>query len=227
MRKVLRVGAIVGAFALTAWIGVVALAQSGTPSPSPTTTSTTTTATTTSPGVGDGDQFKGPCDEAEHANDPECEGATLVPEDNEANDVTDDQGENEGNDDDGQDLNDDQGENEDGDDNSGPGENSGSGSDDSGQRGNPVEDLLPSLHEVRTDIASRSGKVVLNRNREDAVRVEPGIDRAQRQETSRHEPGGNHQRDGQRDLRDDECVAQPRAAAHLTTSSAEPLSSTR
>jgi len=101
MRKALRVGATVAAFALTAWIGVVALAQTG-----------STQAPTTSTTVGDGDQFKGNCDEAEHANDPECLGATLVPEDNEANDDADDQGENENADDQGE-NNDDQGENND------------------------------------------------------------------------------------------------------------------
>jgi hypothetical protein len=108
MRKALRVGATIAAFALTAWIGVVALAQSS-PTQAPTTSTT----------VGDGDQFKGPCDEAEHANEPECVGATLVAEDNEDNetdDDADDQGENENADDQGDD-NDDQGENEQGDDN--------------------------------------------------------------------------------------------------------------
>jgi hypothetical protein len=133
MRKVLRVGVVAAAFALTGWVGVVPLAQSSTTSPT-TTSPTTTGPTTTSPAVGDGDQFKGPCDEAEHVNDPECQGVTLVPEDNDADD------------DNGVDLNDDQGdvndgqlEEEDGDDNSGPsedsghsGESSGSGSDDSG-----------------------------------------------------------------------------------------------
>jgi hypothetical protein len=111
MRKALRVGATIAAFALTAWIGVVALAQSS-PTQAPTTSTT----------VSDGDQFKGPCDEAEHANDPECVGATLVAEDNEADDDADDQGENENADDQGDD-NDDQGENEQGDDNDDQGEN--------------------------------------------------------------------------------------------------------
>jgi hypothetical protein len=100
----------------------------------------------------------GPCDEAEHANDPECAGA-QVPEDNDADDQGDDRGrgpdhaEDEGvvDDDQGEDLSgpcdeaehandprctgaggagdDDQGEVEDrGDDNSGPSANSGPGS---------------------------------------------------------------------------------------------------
>src|SRR5262245_2799079 len=105
MRKALRIMAILAAFGLTAWIGVVALARS-----SP------TQAPATSTSVGDGDQFKGPCDEAEHADDPECVGVDLVPEDNEANDDNDDQGEDEQGDDNGVD-NDDQGEDEQGDDN--------------------------------------------------------------------------------------------------------------
>ena len=69
-----------------------------------------------------GEDISGPCDEAEHANDPRCMGAGAV---------NDDQGEN----------NNDQGENEDGD-NSGPSANSGPGSshdegdDDSGHGGN-------------------------------------------------------------------------------------------
>jgi hypothetical protein len=142
MRKVLRVGVIAAAFALTAWIGVVALAQSSTTAP-------TTGPTTSSPAVDDGDQFKGPCDEAEHAGDPECQGVTLVPEDNGADDnggngqmePGDDnggQGEIEPGDDNGGqgeiepgDDNGGQGENE-GDDDSGPSQNSGPGSEDSG-----------------------------------------------------------------------------------------------
>ena len=115
MRKALRLVAILAAFGLIVWIGVVALAQgSSTPTPS--------TSTTRSPATG-GEDVKGNCDEAEHANDPECVGVNLVPEDDHEND---DQGENEDNDDQG-DNEDDQG------DNSGPGsENSGSGSENSG-----------------------------------------------------------------------------------------------
>ena len=119
MRKVLRVGVVAAAFALTAWIGVVALAQSSTTSP------TNSPTTTSSPAVGDGDQFKGPCDEAEHAGDPECQGVTLVPEDKGADD-NGGNGEVEAGDDNGG-----HGENE-GDDDSGPSQNSGPGSDDSG-----------------------------------------------------------------------------------------------
>jgi hypothetical protein len=153
MRKALKLMAVLTAFGLTAWIGVVALAQGGNaPTPS--------TATTTS-----GDEVKGNCDEAEHANDPECLGVNPVLEDDHENDDQgdvndDDQGENEGNDDQGEKENDDQGdvndddqgENEDNDDqgeneddqgedqgdddqgdNSGPGsENSGPGSSNSG-----------------------------------------------------------------------------------------------
>jgi hypothetical protein len=118
MRKVLRVGVIAAAFALTAWIGVVALAQSSTTAP-------TTGPTTSSPAVDDGDQFKGPCDEAEHAGDPECQGVTLVPEDNGADD-NGGNGQMEPGDDNGG-----HGENE-GDDDSGPSQNSGPGSEDSG-----------------------------------------------------------------------------------------------
>ena len=115
MRKALRIMAILAAFGLTAWIGVVALAQS-----SPTQAPTTTT-------VGTGDEFKGNCDEAEHVNDPECVGATLVAEDNdEQGDNNDDQGENEDGDHNGADLNDDQGDN-----NDDQGENE--GNDDQGQ----------------------------------------------------------------------------------------------
>ena len=102
MRKALKLMAVLAAFGLTAWIGVVALAQ-GSSAPTP------STATTTS-----GDDVKGNCDEAEHANDPECLGVIPVPEDNHENgdqgDVNDDdQGENENDDDQGEDMNDDQG----------------------------------------------------------------------------------------------------------------------
>jgi hypothetical protein len=130
MRKMLRVMAILAAFGLTAWIGVVALAQgSSTPSPS---TSTTTSPT---PSTGSED-VKGSCDEAEHASDPECVGANPVVEDDPEND---DQGEDESNDDQGE-VDDDQGEDEDNDDrgedegnDSGPGSvNSGPGSSSSG-----------------------------------------------------------------------------------------------
>jgi hypothetical protein len=126
MRKALKLMAVLAAFGLTAWIGVVALAQgSSAPTPSRSTSPTST----------GGDNVKGNCDEAEHANDPECVGVNPVPEDNHENDDQgdvndDDQGENEDNDDQGEnddnqgdDQGDDQG------DNSGPdSSNSGDGS---------------------------------------------------------------------------------------------------
>ena len=104
MSKVLRVAAIVAAFALTAWIGVVALAQGSstpTPSPSPSTTTSTTTTATASPSPSGVDDVKGNCDEAEHANDPECQGVTPVAEDDDVNDdqdedVNDDHGDDGG-----------------------------------------------------------------------------------------------------------------------------------
>ena len=132
MRKALKLMAVLAAFGLTAWIGVVALAQ-GSSAPTPSTATTTT-------GPSGGDDVKGNCDEAEHANDPECLGVIPVPEDNHENgdqgDVNDDdQGENEGNDDQGE-NDDDQGEDHGDDDqggNSGSGsENSGPGSEESG-----------------------------------------------------------------------------------------------
>ena len=120
MRRVLKLMAVLAAFGLTAWIGVVALAQ-GSSAPTP------STATTTS-----GDDVKGNCDEAEHANDPDCVGVSPVLEDNHEND---DQGEHELYDD-HVDNDDDQGEHQGDDDqgdNSGPGsENSGPGSSNSG-----------------------------------------------------------------------------------------------
>lgn len=97
---------------------------------------------------------KGPCEELQHATDPSCSDALVVPEDmhgattdGQANEPGDDNGqdsndpaevEDQGDDDQGQ-QNDDQGENEQ-EDNSGPSVNSGSGSthdsgDDSGQSG--------------------------------------------------------------------------------------------
>jgi hypothetical protein len=140
MRKALKLMAVLAAFGLTAWIGVVALAQ-GSSAPAPSTATTTSPAPT-------GDDVKGNCDEAEHANDPECVGVNPVLEDNHENDDQgedenddqgdvndDDQGENEDNDDQGEnddDLGEDQGDDDQGD-NSGPGsENSGPGSSNSG-----------------------------------------------------------------------------------------------
>jgi hypothetical protein len=126
MRKALRIMAILVAFGLTAWIGVVALAQSS-PTQAPATSTT----------VGTGDEFKGNCDEAEHANDSECVGATLVAEDNGADEDNDDQGENEDNEDQGenddhQGDNDDQGDDDNSGENSGPSDNSGPGGGDQG-----------------------------------------------------------------------------------------------
>jgi hypothetical protein len=114
MRNVLRVGGIVAAFALTAWIGVVALAEgSSTPTPSsPTTTATTPPSPT---GV---DDVKGNCDEAEHLNDPECRGVTAVPEDHLADDEQ------------GDDINDDHGDADEGE-----GEGDDHGHDDEGEGG--------------------------------------------------------------------------------------------
>ena len=74
MRNVMRVIAIGAAFALTVWVGMVAFAQSSS-SPTPSVaTSTPSASTSSATPAGDGDQFKGPCDEAEHIGDPECEG---------------------------------------------------------------------------------------------------------------------------------------------------------
>src|SRR5262245_23770552 len=106
MRKALRIMAILAAFGLTAWIGVVALAQS---SPQAPTTSTT---------LGTGDDGNGNCGEAEHANDPECLGTIPVAQDNEAADDNDDQGENENADDNGDEGNNDQADDEGNDNNS-------------------------------------------------------------------------------------------------------------
>ena len=95
-------GAIVAAFVLTAWIGVVALAQgSNAPASSP---STATSPSTTSPAPED---VQDDCDEAEHASDPECLGVIPVAEEDPAND--DDQGEDVSDDDQGE-IEDDQGE---------------------------------------------------------------------------------------------------------------------
>ncbi len=117
MRKALRMVAILAAFGLTVWIGVVALAQGS-------STPTSSTSTTTSPAAIGDEDVEGNCDEAEHANDPECVGVNPVAENDHEND---DQGEDENNDDQGEnENNDDQG------DNSGPGsEDSGPGSEDS------------------------------------------------------------------------------------------------
>ena len=68
--------AVLAAFGLTAWIGVVALAQ-GSSAPTP----STSTSTTTSPAPTGIDDVKGNCDEAEHANDPGCLGVIPLTED--------------------------------------------------------------------------------------------------------------------------------------------------
>lgn len=47
----------------------------GTTTDAATTDATTTAATTTTPTTTDGVDISGPCDEAEHANDPRCTGA--------------------------------------------------------------------------------------------------------------------------------------------------------
>jgi hypothetical protein len=113
MRKALRLMAVLTAFGLTAWIGVVALAQ-GSSAPTP----STWTSTTTSPPSTGVDDVKGNCDEAEHANDPGCLGVIPMTEDDPANDdqgddVNDDNGGEVNDDDQGDDVSDDQGENED------------------------------------------------------------------------------------------------------------------
>ena len=133
MGKALRVAAILAAFGLTAWIGVVALAQgSSPPTPAPTTISTTSPA----PG-NEGDDVEGNCDEAEHTNDQECLGVIQVADDESKNDDQgedvndDDQGEDVNDDDQGEDVNDDD-QGEQGGDSQGEeqGDDSGSGSDD-------------------------------------------------------------------------------------------------
>ena len=86
MSKVLRVVAIVAAFGLTVWIGVVALAQgsSSAPTPSPTTMSTTSPAPDS-----EGDDVEGNCDEAEHTNDPGCLGVLPVADDDDDDQAND------------------------------------------------------------------------------------------------------------------------------------------
>jgi len=69
--------------------------------------------------------ISGPCDEAEHANDPRCTGGAVR-----ADDDADDHGRGRGHDDRGEDDHDDRGHDDRDDDSSGPGGNSGPGGDD-------------------------------------------------------------------------------------------------
>ena len=155
MRKVLSLVAMIAAFALIVGLGVTAFAKGSDPSTAvPTVNSTDDPSGSPSTG---GD-VKGNCDEPEHANDPECQGVTPMPEDAtddgsvedvDQGDVEDaDQGNVEDSDEgdvedsdegdvedsDEGDLEDsDEGDVEDGDeDNSGSSDDSGTGSDDSG-----------------------------------------------------------------------------------------------
>ena len=66
MKNTIRIVAIIGAIILVAALGVSALAASGGNSPTP------SVGPSASPSPGDGDDFSGPCDEAEHANDPDA-----------------------------------------------------------------------------------------------------------------------------------------------------------
>src|SRR5688572_17732226 len=81
MKNTIRIVAIIGAIMLVAALGVSALAASGGDSPTPAGSTSPSVTPSSSPSPGDGDDFSGPCDEEERANDPECQGVTLDPED--------------------------------------------------------------------------------------------------------------------------------------------------
>src|SRR5688500_12736560 len=86
MKNTIRIVALIGALMIVGALGVAAFASgnddlSPTPVASFSASEDPTPDPTSSPSVGDGDEFKGNCDEAEHAGDPECQGVALVPED--------------------------------------------------------------------------------------------------------------------------------------------------
>ncbi len=127
MKNTIRIGAIIGALIVVAALGVSAFAAgTGDPSRSPRTPSAGVDSRTMSPGAPARhdavQEVRGNCDEAEHANDPACQGGSMAgmddnsgPGDDDADEIGDDSSgpsENEGpgnmDDDQGDDQSDDQ-----------------------------------------------------------------------------------------------------------------------
>ena len=110
MKNTTRVIALIGAIMMVAALGVTAYAANSTGgTPTPATTVPPSDDRTQSPSPSDANELKGNCDEAEHANDPQCQGGV----------VNDDDNSGPGN-----------GDDEQVDDNSGPSDDSGSGGND-------------------------------------------------------------------------------------------------
>jgi hypothetical protein len=137
MRKVLSMVAMIAAFALIVGLGVTAFAQGSDPSTNVPTVSSTEDRSSSSSDDPSGD-VSGNCDEAEHADDPECQGVTS--------DLKDD----------GEDEADDDGVENADEDNSGPSENSGTGSvDDDPEDSDDVDDQ--DVDDVDEDLDDNSG----------------------------------------------------------------------
>ena len=81
--KLLLLPALVVAFSVGVALAATGGSDDGGPAPLPASSSTTVDSATTSTEGGtttveDGTDISGPCDEAEHANDPRCTGAAPV-----------------------------------------------------------------------------------------------------------------------------------------------------
>ncbi len=84
---------------------------------------------------------------------------------------------------------------------------------DAGERADPFEDLPVEGGPVpRRRLAAAGHR---NRQRQDAARIEPGVDRLQGDERPDHEPGAGEQHEGERELRSDQDVAQAAAPSSL------------
>jgi hypothetical protein len=74
MKNTIRTAALIGAIALVAAIGVTAFASGGGEPATIFPASSSSPSDEPTPSRSPGDDISGPCDEAEHANDPECQG---------------------------------------------------------------------------------------------------------------------------------------------------------
>ena len=85
---------------------------------------------------------------------------------------------------------------------------------DAWQRRDPLGDFGPPPDEMRPDVGAGNARdVVLKGDGENALPIEARIDRAQREEASRHQRRADDEHNGQADFRDHQRAPHPAAAA--------------
>jgi hypothetical protein len=71
---------------------------------------------------------------------------------------------------------------------------------DAGERGNPLDELVPPLEQAGAEVVAEARDVELHGHGEHLCRVEAGVGASELEEAARHETGANHEDDGERYL---------------------------